>query len=172
MGARPMITGRSGAAVAVVGGRIYVIGGHRSRQEDFDCTEVYDPRTEHWTALRPMLEKRRRQGAAVVEGSIYVLGGTRWVENRDVTLFSAEVLNPEQGDWVQVANMFTARCDFAVTVVGQKIYVAGGSQVWPRDEQALDGAEFFDTATGVWTPLPPMGRARCLCGSFLSVERV
>ena len=119
-----------------------------------------------------MLEKRRRHRAAVVEESIYVLRGTLCVENRGVALFSAEVLNPEQGDWVQVANMFTARCDFAVTVVGKKIYVAGGSQVWPREEQALDAAEFFDTQTGVWTPLPPMSTARCRCSSFLSVKQV
>ena len=78
-------------------------------RKDYNCTEVYDPRTEHWTALRPMLEKRRRHRAAVVEESIYVLLWTRCVENRGVALFSAEVLNPEQGDWVQVANMFRAR---------------------------------------------------------------
>ena len=73
---------------------------------------------------------------------------------------------------MQVANMFTARCDFAVTVVEKKIYVAGGSQVWPREEQALHEAEFFDTQAGVWIPLPPMTRARCRCSSFLSVNQV
>ena len=186
MPVKPMVTARSGAAIAVVGGRIYVIGGSRQRLHwsadldftgssasmDYDCTEVYDPKTGHWTALGPMLDKRTRHRAAVVDGNIYVLGGTHWVGNSNVTLFSAEVLNPEQGHWVQVANMFTARCDFAVTVVGKKIYVAGGSQVWPREEQALDGAEIFDTQTGVWTPLPPMNRARCLCSSFLSVKQV
>ena len=119
-----------------------------------------------------MLDKRTRHRAAVVDGNIYVLGGTHWVGNSNVTLFSAEVLNPEQGHWVQVANMFTARCDFAFTVVGKKIYVAGGSQVSQREEQALDAAEFFDTQTGVWTPLPPMSTARCRCSSFLSVKQV
>ena len=107
-------------------------------RKDYNCTEVYDPRTEHWTALRPMLEKRRRHGAAVVEESIYVLRGTRCVENRGVALFSAEVLNPAQGDWVQVANMFRARCDFAVTIVEKKIYVAVGSQGCSAENQSLD----------------------------------
>ena len=128
-----------------------VTGRYRSRREDFDCTEVYDPRTGHWTALRPMLEKRRRHRAAVVEESIYVLRGARCVENRGVALFSAEVLNPEQGDWVQVANMFRARCDFAVTIVEKKIYVAVGSQVCSTENQSLDDTEIFDTAPGACT---------------------
>ena len=105
MRVKPMIRARCGAAIAVVGGRIYVIGGSRLQREDYDCTEVYDPKTGHWTALGPMLDKRTRHRAAVVDGNIYVLGGTHWVGNSNVTLFSAEVLNPEQGHWVQVATL-------------------------------------------------------------------
>ena len=140
--------------------------------KNYNCTELYDPRTEHWTALRPMLEKRRRHRAAVVEESIYVLRGTRCVENRGVALFSAEVLNPEQGDWVQVANMFRARCDFAVTIVEKKIYVAVGSQVCSRENQSLDDTEIFDTAPGACTQLPAMSQPGRLCSSVLSVEHM
>ena len=68
--------------------------------------------------------------------------------------------------------MFRARCDFAVTIVEKKIYVAVGSQVCSTENQSLDDTEIFDTAPGACTQLPAMSQPGRLCSSVLSVEHM
>ena len=74
----PMITARGGAAAAVVGGRIYVMGGEGSPDQPggvFAENESYDPVGDAWTAHEPMRTPRHGTGAASVGGTIYVPGG-------------------------------------------------------------------------------------------------
>ena len=104
----------------------------------------------------------------VVDGLIYVIGGTCRDRGLDVTLSSAELFRPDGGEWVSVASMHTARSKFALSVVDRKIYVCGGSQVTPEGQlRALDHAEYFDVATGLWVELSPMSTSNGECSGFL-----
>ena len=65
---------RAGAA-AVIGGKLYVVGGF----DGFDpvaALDVYDPGTNAWRTLAPMPESGRAIGAAL-QGRLHVLVGTR-----------------------------------------------------------------------------------------------
>lgn len=84
----PMPTPRKHAAVAVIGGRLHVVGGHRFEVVPSGSTgtvitseivathEVYDPATDTWQSLPPMPTARQAAGAGVIDSRLYVAGGT------------------------------------------------------------------------------------------------
>jgi N-acetylneuraminic acid mutarotase len=71
-------TARSGVGVAVLNGRMHVLGGEAYLNDlvgTFRTHEAYDPKTNSWERLPPMLTPRH--GLAVVEigGKIYAVSG-------------------------------------------------------------------------------------------------
>lgn len=68
-------TSRQGAAVAILNGEIYVIGGARGNpQTSITAVEAFDPATSTWTAKPPLLLSTGGT-SAVVNGVIYLFGG-------------------------------------------------------------------------------------------------
>ena len=67
--------------------------------------------------------------------------------------------------WTRADPMNSPRCLFGSTSVGEKAYVAGGSD---SSRRILSSAEMYDSETHTWTPLPSMNRARYGCsGAFM-----
>ena len=79
--ARPaMNTERSHAAAAVVGGKMYVMGGQHSFIVNSAAgttanMECFDPETGQWSAMPPMLTARSHLTADAIGEKIYVLSG-------------------------------------------------------------------------------------------------
>ncbi len=69
----PMPTGRSRMAAAVIGGKIYVLGGTNGSR--LNINEEYDPAADTWTARAPMPNARMGLAAAAARGKIYAIGG-------------------------------------------------------------------------------------------------
>ena len=68
---------RQYAGVAVLNGKIYLVGGDTGGSGDRDTLLRYDPVLNGWTTLAPMpLGPRFGLGAAVLNGKIYAVGGT------------------------------------------------------------------------------------------------
>lgn len=65
---------RSTAGVAVMGGRLYVVGG-RDGSVCHRSVECYDPHTNKWTLRAPMNKRRGGVGVGVCNGYLYALGG-------------------------------------------------------------------------------------------------
>jgi N-acetylneuraminic acid mutarotase len=67
---------RSGMAVALLAGVIYVIGGEQAKMaRAFDSNDGYDTQTNRWRAYAPLPEGRHGTGAAVIDGKLYVPAG-------------------------------------------------------------------------------------------------
>ena len=66
---------RINSGVAVVSGKIYVVGGESVDNNMLNTVEVYDPATNAWTAAAPMGMARDSFGVAVLGGKIYAAGG-------------------------------------------------------------------------------------------------
>src|ERR1700686_5240406 len=84
----PLPTKRGSAVAAVVGDKIYVIGGAANLpgseamalmptvpQEVLGTVEEYDPASNTWRARSPMPTPRNHAAAGAVNGKIYVIGG-------------------------------------------------------------------------------------------------
>lgn len=65
---------RSTAGVAVMNGRLYVVGG-RDGSVCHRSVEAYDPHTNKWTLRAPMNKRRGGVGVGVANGYLYALGG-------------------------------------------------------------------------------------------------
>jgi N-acetylneuraminic acid mutarotase len=127
-----MPTPRNHAAVGVIDGKIYVIGGrlasaYDSAGSNTDVVEVYDPVADTWGAagLR-MPTARSEMGWATFQNHIYVAGG----EIADRHMFGAiravEAYDQATNRWTELPVMPTARHGVSVAAINNRLYVIGG----------------------------------------------
>src|SRR5690606_6324908 len=116
----PLPTARGAMAVAVLNGKIHVIGGNAANAgalnpaehnvgpdaSSVGTHEVFDPATGQWTRLPPMPTARNHAGAAVLNGRIHVFAGR--VGSND-TLFVHEVFDPATNAWTTAPRVPTGR---------------------------------------------------------------
>jgi N-acetylneuraminic acid mutarotase len=173
----PMPTRRGGAVAAVVGDKIYVIGGagyhpnytgpliglsatvpHRAMTSN----EVYDPATNTWEKRSPIPTGRNHTSIGVVDGKIYVLGGrlgSVFVNASPTDV--VEEYDPATDSWsFAKARMPMPRSGVAFGTYGGKIYVAGGEYLDNNIVGTFRNLDAFDPATNTWTELPPLAVAR------------
>ena len=72
----PMPTWREYFGMAVVRGRIYILGGSKSYKNYMKEIEEYDTVTDTWTRKKDMPEARDSLYAPVVNDKIYIIGGS------------------------------------------------------------------------------------------------
>lgn len=159
--AAPMLAKRTEVAVAVLGGKIYVVGGFEkpglSNVMSLSITpslEVYDPATDRWTAKAPLPVGLHHVGIGVAGGRLYVIGGyARSGINIWSPVATVYAYDPTTDRWAERAPMPTARGALAVAEVGGKLYAIGGF-----DRKAnVAAVEAYDPTLDRWetrSPLP------------------
>ena len=171
----PLPTKRGAANAAVVGNKIYVIGGavaagnatdvHPARpHKSAGTVEEYDPASNTWRERTPMPLPRNHATAAAVNGKIYVVGGrvggafiTSGSSNVDVV----EEYDPATDAWGPPrAKMPSARSAIASGVFGGRIYVTGGEGQDAQRMWTFRALEGYDPATNTWSTLPSLPVAR------------
>jgi N-acetylneuraminic acid mutarotase len=138
----PMPTARNHAAIGVVNGKIYILGGRigaafmTTPATSVDIVEEYDPTTDQWGPLkRSMPTARSAAGWGTYGGRIYVVGG----EMRDEKIWGAftvvEALDPVANRWSVLPSLRVPRHGHAAAVLGNRLHVVSG------DVQSLGGAK-------------------------------
>jgi N-acetylneuraminic acid mutarotase len=123
-------------AAAVVGGRIYTIGGRidGSYGRNLAVNEVYDPATDSWRSRTPMPTTRSGIAAAVLDGIIFVFGG----ESTSGTFDEVEGYDPRTNGWTRYAPMPTARHGLGAAVVSRRVHVISGGPTPGGSASALN----------------------------------
>ena len=121
-----MPTARNSLSTSVVGDRIYAIGGSQAGK-GISTVEVYDPATDTWTQRADMPTAREAVSTGAMNGKIYAIGGREYSGAPSGPLSIVEAYDPATDIWTTMADMPTARTDPSVSVVGDRIYVIGGS---------------------------------------------
>jgi hypothetical protein len=137
----PMPTARSNFGVAVVDGKIYVIGGTDGINEE------YDPTTDTWTTKAPMPTGRSALAVASCGSKIYCIGGDLGNASGGNPTNVTEVYDPSTDSWTTKAPMPTARFSLQANVIGDKMYLIGG---FPYPDKSCIN-EVCDSATDSWT---------------------
>jgi len=121
--AGPDDVGRSGAAVAPFGDRIYLIGG-RSDDAASARVDIYDVSADTWSRGPNLPQAHTGLAAAVVDGRLHVLGGANaaGLEVAD----DHWVLNADGGGWSSAASLPGPRADFAAVNANGMLVVVGG----------------------------------------------
>jgi N-acetylneuraminic acid mutarotase len=115
-------TVRVASYAAVIGEKIYVIGGTAVTMADIDDNEVFNTYTCIWENLAPMTTPRGFLTGAVVNDIIYAIGGgypTRLDKN--------EAYDPATDTWTPKADLPAPRRKMQSAVVDEIIYVIGGN---------------------------------------------
>jgi N-acetylneuraminic acid mutarotase len=167
---------RGSALAAVVGDKIYVIGGattipgsketavYPTRPHmSVGTVEEYDPASNSWRERSAMPTPRNHAAIGVVNGKIYIIGGR--VGAAFIGLASdisvVEEYDPATDQWSGPrARMPIARSAIGAGVYGGRIYVAGGEYQDPHMMATFRAVEAYDPASNIWTEMPPMPVSR------------
>ena len=131
--AAPMPAPRNQFSTVTLNGKIYAIGGqlhHDSMQLDQARVDIYDPQTDSWhngPAL-PKGHSHAEGGTFVHDGKIYLVGGHTTPEGGTKSI-DADILElAPGGSWEVVGKLPVPLSSPAATIIGGKLYVAGGSR--------------------------------------------
>ena len=127
-----MPTPRNHAAIGVVNGKIYVIGGRVGAAfigfaSDISVVEEYDPAADQWSGPRSRMPiARSALGAGVYGGRIYVAGGEYQDPHMMATFRAVEAYDPATNTWTEMPPMPVSRHGLAVGVIGNRLHVVSG----------------------------------------------
>ncbi len=175
-------TKRIACARAVVGHKIYLIGGSlfkNMRRDKGDpgpygisTVEVYDTQTNTWQRGADMPTPRHIPKAAVVKGTIYVFGGWSGEVNPLHRKYpvNVEAYNPRTDTWIQKQDMPVSRVQFDLGVVDGKIYVIGGSI--RLNGERINRVDVYNPATDTWVKGREMPTPRSNLGVAVVDNRI
>ena len=150
-------------SAAVVGDKIYVIGGwdRGAQKEVYGTVFEYDPKEDKFKEKRDMPTPRGGLGAATFQGKIYAIGG--W--NFEEVLRTVEVYDPATDTWEEKKQMPVSRALFGITALSGRIFAIGGLATFSdnQNDEVLKRVDVYNPAIDEWVideaiPLP-RGRA-------------
>lgn len=144
-----MPTPREYAAVAVLQGKIYVIGGRGANGLPVAVVERYDPVTNMWETVGSLRDARSNAAAALYNGQILLMGGREYDgEATD----DVEAYNLAENRWESFDHLEVEREGLAAFSLGSVVYAFGGSdenQSLRNDAEAYDGDDWYSYSS--WT---------------------
>jgi hypothetical protein len=119
---------------AVVGDRLYAVGGRRTIEneghieiEDTAAVDVLDLTTAKWSAdIASLPTPRGGLGVAAVGECVYAIGGERVTGAPDEATGVVESYDTRDGLWRELPALGIPRHGIQAAVVGRTIYIAGG----------------------------------------------
>jgi hypothetical protein len=168
-----LITARGSHASALIGAsaatRGVLVCGGSAAGVPTSAAERFDPTTSTWATRSAMRVARLGHTATTLaDGRVLVAGGTG---GAGLTFASAELYDPVADTWTLTGTMSSARTLHTATLLpdGHVLVCGGFGQRGgslpsvpssSASDQTLDTAEIFQPTTGLWSPVPPMVRAR------------
>jgi N-acetylneuraminic acid mutarotase len=157
--------GDGGIAAAGYHGLIYAVGGYDQDGNALANLEIYNPRTNTWTAGPPMRTARGLLRATFADGRLYAVGG---FDSTGTILFdTVESYDPTTDRWTTEAPIPIPRAEPALaTLTDGQIVAAGGCCVPGTTENGPQGAVFLSDAelyspwNNTWHQLPALPEAR------------
>jgi hypothetical protein len=146
-------------------GRVLAAGGGNNRgSATFADAALYDPATGQWTVTGSLATSRRLHTLTVLaNGQVLATGGFHGPPGATPnTSDSAELYDPATGVWTATGSLHQRRSNHSAVLLSDgRVLVAGGaSDEPPLDDVVVASAEIYDPATGSWTAVRPMIRAR------------
>jgi len=143
---------RWGAAAAVVGDKIVVVGG-QANDRLVPETEIYDG--DHWTTAKPIPTPRDHLGAASDDRYVYAVGGRRL--GPDANVGALERYDPETDRWTKLDPMPKITGAVSTAYVNPLVVAVGGE----GPTTVSDAVQAYDVRRQAWsTPLPNLPEPR------------
>ncbi|MFG0263523.1 MAG: Kelch repeat-containing protein [Rhodopirellula sp. JB055] len=144
----------------VVADAIYLMGamtGRYPKETPLEKVVVYYPKEDRFDFVHSIPASRRRGGAGAVyhNGWIYLIGG---ITNGHVDGCRSwfDRYDPKTGVWEILPDAPHQRDHFQATVIGNRLYAAGGRVTSKRDNavfsQTISKIDVYDFEAGQWLP--------------------
>ncbi|XP_070569479.1 kelch-like protein 13 [Ptychodera flava] len=144
----PLDEPRNAHAGSTFGHELFVSGGW-SNGRYTDCLQCYSPATNTWETKSSMHTRRGWHGMCTVINMLYVMGGNHLNNNGDrVDVMTVEGYNPLTDQWAVLCSLMTPHSETILSVVNNKIYIAGGYS-W-NAQGKTDRIERYDPQTNKW----------------------
>jgi hypothetical protein len=137
-------TPRDDFGLAVVDGRVWVLGGMTGdRGSRLETIEIYDPATDRWSYGPNLTAGRSSFRAAAIGPTIYVFGGA---STERFGIDTVEALDTRTGEWRRLDPLPAPRFGHAVVELNGLIYVIGGY----GDGRETGTVYTYEPATNAW----------------------
>lgn len=138
-------------ATLLTNGDVLVVAGLTHLLLATTSAEVYHTATGQWSAVGSLTDPRFLHSATqLTDGRVLVAGGAYLdAQFQTVILASAEVFDPDTGNWSATGSLAEARVLHTTTLLpAGKVLAAGGAG---SDQTSLASAELYNPTTGTWT---------------------
>jgi hypothetical protein len=151
------IARRYHTATVLLDGRVLVTGGMPVSGQTNVC-EIYQPLTGTFTGTAAMTVARGRHTATLLRnGKVLIVGGG----SAGTQTATAELYDPSTNGFTATDSMDLARGSHTATLLSDgRVLIAGGNVSGTSTPVAASGAEIFDPATGVFSPVGSMNATR------------
>ncbi|MDH4335110.1 MAG: hypothetical protein OEW24_07625 [Chloroflexota bacterium] len=153
-------------ATLLADGRVLIAGGGSAgwTPGQFAASaEIYDPKTDTFTATGPMTDARALHTATLLDdGRVLITGGFNNYDTGGTSLASAELYDPKTGTFTATGSMADARTFHGAALLSDgRVLVTGGVHTgWDYYPPFLTSAEIYDPTTGAFTATGPMADGR------------
>jgi N-acetylneuraminic acid mutarotase len=150
----PMPEGGTHNSIAVLDGKVYIVGGFAGRQHTLPTASVYsyDPASDTWRKLAPLSGPRAAISLTAVDGKVHAFGGR--VMGEDMTIATHDVYDPKTDKWTSASPMPSSRDHAGIWVVDGKVHIFGGRTAGAETNVTLH--EVYDPKTDKWSTAAPM----------------
>lgn len=152
---RSMPTARGGGAGAVIGDRIYVVGGRPPAGNAFEVYDISDDAWESLPRLPTTVNQRNHLAAAAIDGKIYVAGGRYDGGGFGSPMTDAlDMYDPATRTWTPRKRMLRRRGGVAGVAANGCFHVYGGEGTntgEPND--VFPDHDVYDPIKDTWTAL-------------------
>lgn len=160
------LTARAESGVAIVGGKIYLMGGVDGYGRTLNSVEIYDIYTDLWS-YGPKMPQALHHPAVTTDGkNIYVVGGLLGISSTPID--QAWVFDTQTKNWRETGHLNDFRGGAAAAYLDGKVYLVGGL----TNAGPTASMEVLDVVLGSWKegrtmPTPRTGLAAFAIGTKL-----
>jgi N-acetylneuraminic acid mutarotase len=159
-----MPTPRGALAVAVLNGRVHVLGG--SGDSVSNAHEIYDPATNRWSTANAMPTARDHLAAVAFQDRVWALGGRASFIGEQYA--NVEIYDPATDSWRTGAPLPVGRGGLAAVALSDRVLVFGGE----APLRIFNATEMWELSGQRWIAKDPMPTARHGIGAVALDGRV
>ncbi|MER5684075.1 carboxypeptidase regulatory-like domain-containing protein [Streptomyces sp. NPDC002205] len=155
------------SGVAVLDGKMYVVGG--CHELDCGATDVmeYDPATDSWSRDADYPEPIAWESCGAISGKLYCAGGE---SSSGGATRHTYVYDPHSDSWSPAADMPIDMYGSGYTTAEGRLLVSGG--VTEHDTVVTNQGFGYDPADDTWTPIPNSNNALYRGGSACGFYKI
>ncbi|MBG30478.1 MAG: hypothetical protein CMI31_10830 [Opitutae bacterium] len=131
-----------GTAITV-GGKILLVGGRNSADQNINQVLELDPATNQWSQKAAMPTVRHGTKLVSFNDKVWAIGG----HNDGNQLDKVEIYDLATDSWTSGTSLTTSRAWPSAWVANGRVYVAGGN----NGSSYLNSIKYFDSFTNQWT---------------------